>query len=305
MPRLQGRCCPMSRNTTIGNLALAGYDDIFKSSTAPMNCESIVEIPLSELYPPEFHPFQVNDDMSMTRLSENIERYGVREPGLARPREDGGYELLCGNRRKRACELIGKRTMPIIIREMDDDSAAIAMVDSNLEQREKLLFSEKAWAYRIKLEALNHSGVKGDMLSVEVLAEQTGESKNQIFRLVRLTELVLVLLDKVDTKLLAFNPAVELSYLSQVDQSAVAAAMEKYEIKPSLSQAVRLKKMKQAGTLTSDKIDRLLSETKKPPKGESSNSMRFRKYFPPDYSQEQIDDVIIRLLKSWKARTAV
>jgi len=295
----------MPRNKTNGNLALAGYDDIFKSSATPLNGETVVEIPLDELYPPEFHPFQVNDDESMKRLTENLKRYGVREPGLARPREDGGYELLCGNRRKRACELAGIPTMPVIIREMDDDSAVIAMVDSNLEQREKLLYSEKAWAYRIKLEALNHNGVKGDMLSVDMLAEQTGESKNQIFRLVRLTELVISLLDKVDAKQLAFNPAVELSYLSQVEQTAAASAMNKYEIKPSLSQAVRLKKMKKDGTLTIKMIDAVLSEGKKPPKGEPAGSMRFRKYFSPEYSQKQIDAVIVDLLKNWKAGATV
>jgi ParB family chromosome partitioning protein len=187
---------------------------------------------------------------------------------------------------------------------MDDDIAAIAMVDSNLEQREKLLFSEKAWAYRVKLEALNHSGVKGDMLSVEILVEQTGESKNQIFRLVRLTELIITLLDKVDAKQLAFNPAVELSYLSQTEQTAVASAMDKYSVKPSLSQAVRLKDMKKAGTLTVETIDKALSEVKKPSKNEPTGSMRFRKYFPPDYSQKQMESVIIELLTDWKERMA-
>jgi ParB family chromosome partitioning protein len=269
-----------------------------------MSGESITDIPLTELHPPEFHPFMVLDDQSMTRLVKNIRQYGVREPGLARPRADGGYELLCGNRRKRACELAKLPTLPVIIRDLDDNSASLAMVDSNLEQREKLLYSEKAWAYRIKLEALNHSGVKGDMLSVDVLVEQTGESKNQIFRLVRLTELIIALLDKVDAKQLAFNPAVELSYLSQSEQTAVATAMDTYEIKPSLSQAVRLKKMKKDGALTSDSIDRILSETKKPPKGEATGPMRFSSYFPPEYSQKQMDAVIIELLTAWKARAA-
>jgi ParB family chromosome partitioning protein len=237
----------------------------------------------------------------MTRLCENIKRYGVREPGLARPREDGGYELLCGNRRKRACELAGIAVMPVIVRELDDDSAAIAMVDSNLEQREKLLFSEKAWAYRVKMEALNHNGIKDGMHSVQVIAEQTGESKNQIFRLIRLTELILALLDKVDARQLAFNPAVELSYLSQKEQTAVASAMEKYEVKPSLSQAVRLKKMKQSGELTAPAIDSILAEAKKPAKGEPTGSVRFRKYFPPEYSPKQIEAVIVRLLRDWRA----
>ena len=293
----------MAKMQTSGNLALAGFDGIFKSSTNNMTGESIVEIALSELYAPEFHPFMVLDDASMTRLSENIKRYGVREPGLARPRSDGGYELLCGNRRRRACEIADIPTMPVIVRELDDDSAAICMVDSNLEQRETLLPSEKAWAYRVKMEALNHSGVKGDMLSVEVLVEQTGESKNQIFRFIRLTELVNALLDKVDAKQLAFNPAVELSYLSQIEQTAVASAMENHEAKPSLSQAVRLKKMKQSGELSVDMIDAMLAEAKKPPKGEPAGSTRFREYFPPGYSQKQIDAVIVELLNDWKSRS--
>ena len=244
------------------NTALTGFKDIFKNTTKRTDGETVVEIPLEELYPPDYHPFQVNDDEAMERLVKSVKLHGVREPGLARPRTDGGYELLCGNRRKRACELAGIVTMPVIIREMDDDSATIAMVDSNLEQREKLLYSEKAWAYRIKLEALNHNGIKGDKLSVDILVEQTGESKNQIFRLVRLTELICTLLDKVDNKQLAFNPAVELSYLSQTEQTAVTSAMEKYDTKPSLSQAVRLKKLKQDDKLSIDIIDILSARIK-------------------------------------------
>ena len=298
----------MGKPITDGSLALAGYKDIFKPTVKLgfiKNGETVNEIPLEELHPPEFHPFQVSDDEAMTRLSENIKRYGVREPGLARPRSDGGYELFCGNRRKRACEIAEIPTMPVIIRDLDDDSAVIAMVDSNLEQREKLLYSEKAQAYRIKMEALNHDGVKADMHSVEILVEQTGESKNQIFRLIRLTELIAALIDKVDAKHLAFNPAVELSYLTQVEQTAVASAMEKYDVKPSLSQAKRLKEISKAGSLTTETIDRMLAETKKPPINEPSGSMRFRKYFPPEYSAKQIEDEIIELLKERKARIAI
>ena len=284
--------------------SISGYDNIFKSTTKKADGETIVHLSLDELHPPEFHPFHVNDDEAMLRLAKNIKQYGVREPGLVRPRSEGGYELLCGNRRKRASQLEDIPTMPVIIRDLDDHSAAIAMVDSNLEQRETLLLSEKAWAYQVKLEALNHQGVKSDnpgQLSVEILCEQTGESKNQIFRLVRLTKLVLPLLDKVDAKQLSFNPAVELSYLSQVEQIAVASAMDNYDIKPSLSQANRLKKMKQSGELTVEIIDVILSETKKPPKGEPTGSMRFRKFFPSDYSQRQMDAVITSLLKEWQA----
>ncbi|MDR0301745.1 MAG: ParB/RepB/Spo0J family partition protein [Treponema sp.] len=294
----------MPKTNIIGNLALTKASDIFKSTTKKMDGETIVEIPLSELYPPEYHPFQVNDDKSMTRLAKNIKRNGVHEPGIVRPRADGGYELLCGNRRKRACEIIGKQTMPVIIRELDDDSAVLTMIDSNLEQRDKLP-SEKAWSYQMKMEILNHNGVKDDMHSVEVLVEQTGESKNQIFRFIRLTELINALLDRVDTKQLAFNPAVELSYLSQTEQTAVATAMDKYEVKPSLSQAVRLKKLKQSGELTVNIIDQILAEEKKPPKSEQAGAMRFRKYFPPDYSQKQIESEIIKLLKERKEGAAI
>ncbi|MCL2775099.1 MAG: ParB/RepB/Spo0J family partition protein [Oscillospiraceae bacterium] len=166
----------MSKAKITGNLALAGYNDIFSSSTLNISGEQIIEISLSELYPPEFHPFQVNDDESMQRLVQSVTQYGVREPGLVRPCANGGYELLCGNRRKRACELADIATMPVIVRDLSDDEAVIALVDSNLERRETLLYSEKAWAYRVKLEAMNHRGAKSDtlgQLSVDILCEQT------------------------------------------------------------------------------------------------------------------------------------
>jgi ParB family chromosome partitioning protein len=247
---------------SVGNIVLKS--NIFQSTITPMSGESITEIPLNDLHPPEYHPFNVVDDEAMSRLVKSIEKYGVREPGIVRPRECDGYELLCGNRRKRACELAGLAVMPVIVRELDDDSAVITMVDSNLEQREKLLFSEKAWAYRVKLEALNHKGIKGEGLSVDVLVEQTGESKNQIFRLIRLTELVPALLDMVDNKKLAFNPAVELSYLSRKEQALVIDAMAKHEIKPSLSQAVRLKKLRKDGEdIPAETIDEILSAVQK------------------------------------------
>ena len=295
----------MPKTNPLDNINLGKANGLFKSTVKRMDGESIVEIPLNELFAPEFHPFQVNHDESMNRLAENIRQNGVREPGLVRPRIDGGYELLCGNRRKMACEIVGKETMPVIIRELDDDNAVLAMIDSNLEQRDKILPSEKAWAYKMKMEALNHNGVKGDMHSVEILVEQTGESKNQIFRLIRLTELVNALLDRVDTKQLAFNPAVELSYLTQIEQTAVASAMDKYEVKPSLSQAVRLKKLNQSGKLTVELIDTILSEAKKTPISEPKGALRFRKYFPPEYSMKQIEDAIIELLKSQKVVAAV
>ena len=308
----------MPKKTEIGNLALAGYNELFASTTPTtaepnniirpnFNGECVVEIPLEELHPPEFHPFHVNDDYAMDRLAANIKQYGVREPGLARPRADGGYELLAGNRRKRACELAKVPTLPVIIREMTDDEAVIAMVDSNLEQRETLQYSEKAWAFKIKMEALNHNGVKGDKHSYEVIMEQTGESKNQIFRLIRLTDLIIGLLDMVDFKKIAFNPAVELSYLSQVEQTAVISAMESYGVKPSLSQAVRLKKHKQSGELTLDMIDEILSEAKKPQQDEAEDKevKRYRHFFPKGYTAKQILDVIDTLLTDWQASEKV
>jgi len=291
----------MSRKHTVGNLALAGYEDIFTNHLAPVEGERVVSIALNELHPPEFHPFQVSDDAAMERLVKSVKQYGVREPGLARPHPEGGYELIAGNRRKRACELAKLTAMPVIVRDLDDDSAAIAMVDSNLEQREKLLYSEKAWAYRVKMEALNHNGIKGDMLSVEVLVAQTGESKNQIYRLVRLTELVPALLDKVDARQLAFNPAVELSYLSRQEQTLVVEAMARHEVKPSLSQAVRLKKLRQVGTLTAEVIDEVLSECKKPSESTSTERGRYQKFFPEGYTAKQMEAVIMGLLERWRA----
>ena len=292
----------MLRNKTMGNLALVGYDDIFNVGSDSTDGERIVQIPLTDLHPPEFHPFHVCDDEVMFRLAESVREYGVREPGLVRPRGEGGYELICGNRRKRACELAELITMPVIIRNLDDASAAIIMVESNLQQRERILPSEKASAYRVMMEALKHNGVKGENHAFEIMVERTGESKNQIFRIIRLTELIADLIDKVDLKQLAFNPAVELSYLSVTEQITVVEMMAAHEVKPSLSQAVRLKKMKQDGNLTTKAIDALLSEEKKPPKGEPTGSARYRRFFPPSYSPKQIDAVIVELLTDWKTK---
>ena len=222
-----------------------------------------------------------------------------------RPRTKGGYELLSGNRRKRACELAEIAAMPAIIRELDDATATLVLVDSNLEHREKILPSEKAWAYKLMMESLNHNGVKGESHAYEIMVERTGASKNSIFRIIRLTDLIATLADKVDARKLAFTPAVELSYLSITEQNAVEEAMEAYDIKPSFSQAVRLKKLKEEGKLTLDDIDAILSETKKPSKNETASSMRFRKYFPSDYSPEQMERVIIELLTDWKARAVI
>lgn len=288
-----------------GSLALAGFDDIF-SVSKPQNGECIQILPLIDLHAPDPHPFTVRNDEAMTKLVDNIREYGVREPGFARPNADGGYELLCGNRRKRACELAGLTEMPVIVRELTDEQAVLVMVDSNLYQRETILPSEKAWAYRCRMEALNHNGVKAEQNSCDIMSEQTGDSSAQIFRFIRLTELIEDLLDMVDAKQLAFNPAVELSHLTYVEQRIVFDCMGKYDIRPSFSQTVKLKKLKKAGMLTAEIIDEILSAAKgqaAPPKPkEEKGALRFRKYFPPDYSPKQMETIIVELLTEWKAR---
>jgi ParB family chromosome partitioning protein len=286
------------------NLTLASCKGILSSLTTKTANKRITQIPLNKLHPPEFHPFQIYDDESMRRLTESIKASGVIEPGLVRLRADGNYELLCGNRRKRACELAGITTMPVIIRKLDDTEATLAMIDSNLEQRETILPSERAWAYRIMMETLNHNGIKGENHSYEIFAERTGIKKTQLFRIIRLTELITALIDMVDATQLAFNPAVELSYLSVPEQSQVAKAMSAHETKPSLSQAKRLKELKKNGKLTAGIIDAVLSEVKKPPSNEPVGMVRYREYFPHDFSQEQMDAVIIKLLTDWKTSNA-
>ena len=298
----------MPKQQTSGSLALAGYDDIFSASSTPTSGEHIVRIPLAELFPPEYHPFQVRDDEAMTHLVESVRQYGVLIPGIVRSRMDGGYELIAGNRRKRACELIGIPELPAIIREMGDDEAVIALVDTNLEQREALLPSEKAWAYRMKLDALNHRGSKSEtpgQLSVGILCEQTNESKNAIYRLIRLTELVPALADKVDARKLAFNPAVELSHLTRTEQGMVVDCMAKYQVKPSLSQAQRMKKTSQEGGLTLHEIESIMIEPKKAPDKAKSAVADYRRFFPDSYTPEQIDTVIVKLLTEWKASKTV
>lgn len=297
---------------TKGSLALASYDDIFsvKEVTTPTNTESVIELPLDRLYPPEFHPFQVRNDAAMKKTIESVKKYGVMVPGLARPRPDGGYELVAGNRRKLASELAGKETMPVIVREMDDDEAVIIMVDTNLEQRESLLPSEKAWAFRMKLEALKHRGIVVDgidigTLSVTIVSEQAGESKSQIYRIIRLTELVPGLLDLVDAKKIAFNPAAELSYLSRKEQSALLDVMAKYEATPSQPQAQRLKKLSQAGELTIQLMDSILAEEKKETVKLTLPGSRLKQYFPGDYTPKQMEKVIIGLLENWHKKQAV
>jgi len=297
----------MSRNKTNTNLALAGFEDIFSVGT-PQQGEYVHMLPLSELHEPDPHPFAVRDDEEMAQLTENVREYGVREPGLARPHADGGYELLCGNRRKRACELAGLTEMPVIVRKLTDEQAVLAMVDSNLQQRETILPSEKAWAYRHRMEALNHNGIKAEQHSCDIMAEQTGESVPQIFRFIRLTELIENLLDMVDAKQLALTPAVELSHLPYSEQHIVFDCMGKYEVRPSLSQAVRMKKLHKAGTLTAEMIDDILSEAKRqvePKPKEDKWLGRFKRFFPEDYTPAQMGEIISKLLTEWKAGAAL
>lgn len=300
----------MAKSTTQGSLALSSYDDIFQ--VAPANTtksEQVVIVPLSELHPPEFHPFQVRDDEAMQKTAESVAKNGVLVPGLVRPRAEGGYELVAGNRRKRACEINNMSTMPIIVRNMDDDEAVIAMVDTNLEQRESLLFSELAWAYRLKVEALNHrgavvNGIDSGTLSSTIVANQSNTSKSQIFRYIRLTELVPDLMDLVDEKKIAFNPAVELSYLNRKEQALLLDCVAKHDATPSLSQAQQLRNFSKSCELTVQKIDSVLRQEKKPIGKITLQESRIKNYFPPSYTANQMEEIIITLLESWSKTQA-
>ena len=306
-PQAQEVISSTDKDIASENEILPQKSEAVVETVAEIITEIITKIPLADLHPPEFNPFMVLENDSLTRLTDSIKEYGVREPGLARPRKDfdgkaiDGYELLIGGRRKRACELAELPAMPVIIRDMNDDDAVIALVDSNLEQRDRLLPSEKAWAYRIKMEALNHKGIKGDKPSAEIIAEQTGDSRNQIFRFIRLTELIAPLLDKVDASKIKFNPAVELSYLSHPEQAIIISAMEYSETTPSLSQAKRIRALSSEGKFTEDGVNAILNENKPKTSHHEKISNRFRKYFPDDYSVKQMNDVIAKLLKDWQS----
>ena len=299
-----------------GNISLSSYDDIFQTdqSREEAQQERVQEIPLSELHPFKGHPFKVLDDDAMQKTVESIAQFGVMTPAIARPCPEGGYELIAGHRRHHASELAGKETMPVIVREMDDDAATILMVDSNL-QRETILPSERAFAYKMKLEAMNHQGERVDLTcsqlgnksagkkSSELLAEQVGQSKNQIFRYIRLTEVIPELLDMVDEKKIAFNPAVELSYLKKEEQKDFLEAMDYAQATPSLSQAQRLKKFSQEGKCSLDAMCAIMSEEKKSEldKVTIKNDV-LRKYFPKSYTPKQMEDTIIKLLEQWQKK---
>lgn len=298
------------------NIKLTSVDDLFSTeeSRADEQREKVQEIPLSELHPFPNHPFKVVDDERMLDTADSIREHGVLVPAIARPRADGGYELIAGHRRKRGCELAGLDTMPVIVRNLDDDASTIIMVDSNI-QRESLLPSERAFAYKMKLEAMSHQGKRSDITSAqlgrklenkesrEILAEQTGQSRNQISRYIRLTELVPELLDMVDTKKIAFNPAVELSYLKPDEQTALMEAMDSEQATPSLSQAQRLKRFSQEDKLSPDMMRAILSEEKKADMDRVTlTGDTLRKYFPKSYTPRQMEQTILKLLEGWHRR---
>ncbi len=276
--------------------------------------ERVQEIPLSELHPFKNHPFRVVDDEAMQRTVESVAQFGVLAPALARPRSEGGYELVAGHRRMRASELAGLETMPVIIRQMDDDTATIAMVDSNL-QRETLLPSERAFAYKMKMEAMKHQGERTDLTSGqlgrksdgkesrELIAEQTGESARQVQRFINLTNLIPELLDMVDRKEIAFNPAVELSFLKKEEQKGFLEAMDYGQSTPSLSQAQRIKKLSRAGMCTQEAMNTIMNEEKKSELDTVTlKNDVLRKYFPRSYTPKQMQDTIIRLLEQWQKK---
>ena len=293
------------------NIELKSVDDLFatEESRADAQREKVQEIPLGELHPFRNHPFKVKNDAAMQDTVGSVREYGVLVPAIARPDPDGGYELIAGHRRHHASELAGKETMPVIVRDLDDDAATIIMVDSNL-QREELLPSERAFAYKMKLDAMkrqagrpsreNVSQVGTQKRSDQIMAEQVGESRNQIQRFIRLTELIPTLLDMVDERKIALNPAVELSYLKKEEQTLLLEAMDSEQATPSLSQAQRLKKFSQQKMLSLDVMRAVMSEEKKTDLDRVTlKNETLRRYFPKSYTPKQMEDTIIKLLEGW------
>ena len=295
-------------------IELASVDDLFSTEEGRQDAklEKIQEIPLTELHPFKNHPFKVKDDEAMMETADSIKQYGVLVPAIARPDPEGGYELVAGHRRRRASELAEKETMPVIIRDLDDDAATIIMVDSNL-QRESLLPSERAFAYKMKLEAVKHQGARTDLTSRQVgeksqtsiqkVADQAGESQRQVQRYIRLTELIPELMDMVDEKKIALNPAYELSFLKKEEQVDLLDAMDSEQATPSLSQAQRLKKYSQEGHLTLDMMRVIRGEEKKSDLDRVTfTSDTLRKYFPKSYTPQRMQETIIKLLEAWQKK---
>ena len=284
-------------------------DELFSSQEErdDAKLERVRDIPLNELHPFKDHPFKIQSDEEMKRLIESIQKFGTLTPALARPLPESGYVLISGHRRLAACQVLGIETMPVIIREMSDDEAVIAMVDANL-QREHILPSEKAFAYKMKLDAIKHQGkasvqVAEKLLSVEKVADDAGESKDQVRRYIRLTYLIPELLEMVDENKIAFNPAVEISYLEQSEQRVLLNAMELNDCTPSHAQSIRLKKLSQEGVLQDQTIYDILAE-QKPNQQEQYKFKRedIRKYFPKSYTDKQVCDTVIKLLEQWQRR---
>ena len=296
------------------NVSLKGADDIFSTeeSRQEEQREQVQQIPIGELFPFKNHPFKVLDDESMQRTVESVEQYGVLSPLIARPRPEGGYEIISGHRRQHAAQLAGLDTLPVIVRQMDDDAAVLLMVDSNL-QRENILPSERAFAYKMKLEAIKNQGARSDLtsgqivqkskLSIERVAEDAGEGYKTVQRFIRLTNLIPELLDMVDEKKIAFNPAVELSYLDTNQQRDFLEAMNDTQNAPSLSQAQRLKKLAQEGHFSYDVAFAVMGEEKKDELDKVViKNDTLRKYFPRSYTPKQMEDTIIKLLDQWQRK---
>ena len=295
------------------NVSLKGADDIFSTeeSRQEQQREQVQQIPIGELFPFKNHPFKVLDDESMQRTVESVEQYGVLSPLIARPRAEGGYEIISGHRRQHAAQLAGLDALPVIVRQMDDDAAVLLMVDSNL-QRENILPSERAFAYKMKLEAIKNQGARSDLTSCQVgtkfradelLAENSSESARNVQRFIRLTSLIPELLDMVDEKKIAFNPAVELSYLDEAQQRDFLEAMNDTQNAPSLSQAQRLKKLAQEGHFSYDVAFAVMGEEKKDELDKVViKNDTLRKYFPRSYTPKQMEDTIIKLLEQWQRK---
>ena len=295
------------------NVSLKGADDIFSTeeSRQEQQREQVQQIPIGELFPFKNHPFKVLDDESMQRTVESVEQYGVLSPLIARPRAEGGYEIISGHRRQHAAQLAGLDALPVIVRNMDDDAAVLLMVDSNL-QRENILPSERAFAYKMKLEALKNQGARSDLTSTQLVSklrsnEQLGAENNQsretVRRFIRLTNLIPELLDMVDEKKIAFNPAVELSYLDESQQRDFLEAMNDTQNAPSLSQAQRLKKLAQEGHFSYDVAFAVMGEEKKDELDKVViKNDTLRKYFPRSYTPKQMEDTIIKLLDQWQRK---
>ena len=299
----------MTKRKSDFTLPTNSLDELFSSQEErdDAKLERVRDIPLNELYPFKDHPFKIQNDDEMKRLMESIQKFGTLTPALARPLPKGGYELISGHRRLAACQVLGIETMPVIVREMSDDEAVIAMVDANL-QREHILPSEKAFAYKMKRDALNHQGITSPqvgekLLTVEKIGADNGDSKNQVLRYIRLTYLIPELLEMVDENKIAFNPAVEISYLEQSEQRVLLNAMELNDCTPSHAQAIRLKKLSQEGVLQDQTIYDILAE-QKPNQQEQYKFKRedIRKYFPKSYTDKQVCNTVIKLLEQWQRR---